>query len=533
MARLPVPGGDDGTWGEILNDYLLEAHDESGALKSIPYTKVTGLGSAATASASDFATAAQGAKANTALQQADLTLYSTTSNVLNSIKKYAATHTHVLAPWLSKLSENAANAKIAIVGDSTRDVAANGVNFHNALKYHTGFGRGLEGMVDSNILNFGYNGATIQSITSDAHTLSLTNAAPDLIEFSMGINNIRNQPLTTGQLEDMLVEGIEKLRVAAPGVPIVGSVPNFFLSVDGGAGYVSPNEDAQSKSIILRNAYLRLLGRWPDVIIRDTRSIFGTTSLASSPFMGDQIHPNGTGASASVADLVSLIGLPVPYSRSAASAARTSNPYAPWNVYGREVEDTSRYLLVAEYDMQAIGSNYIDFAMPSGLRNNVQKFDICQLPGGEAFELPTSMSRTSNGAFTRLLSVGTPPVPSQLKGPVRIWRRRRGGDITFSDAVQDDSYRFKRTGRIQTGGVNFIRVSDTVLGDTKPSTMPPSSEWSSAVVSGDLLFIEGYSSNPITLSAGGSTNQGWQSPNITGDWSSYVGRLVVIVGAHA
>lgn len=33
MTRLPVPGGDSGNWGQILNDYLSVAHDANGALK--------------------------------------------------------------------------------------------------------------------------------------------------------------------------------------------------------------------------------------------------------------------------------------------------------------------------------------------------------------------------------------------------------------------------------------------------------------------------------------------------------------------
>lgn len=38
MARLPIPGSDDGKWGEILNEYLLAAHKTDGTLKddSIP-----------------------------------------------------------------------------------------------------------------------------------------------------------------------------------------------------------------------------------------------------------------------------------------------------------------------------------------------------------------------------------------------------------------------------------------------------------------------------------------------------------------
>ncbi|HEX6258481.1 MAG TPA: hypothetical protein VFZ48_03305 [Candidatus Saccharimonadales bacterium] len=34
MARLPTPGSDDGTWGDILNDFLQVAHDTSGTLKA-------------------------------------------------------------------------------------------------------------------------------------------------------------------------------------------------------------------------------------------------------------------------------------------------------------------------------------------------------------------------------------------------------------------------------------------------------------------------------------------------------------------
>lgn len=34
MTRLPTPGGDDGTWGAILNDFLGQAHNSDGSLKS-------------------------------------------------------------------------------------------------------------------------------------------------------------------------------------------------------------------------------------------------------------------------------------------------------------------------------------------------------------------------------------------------------------------------------------------------------------------------------------------------------------------
>lgn len=34
MARLPQPGSDEGTWGQILNEYLLQSHKNDGSLKS-------------------------------------------------------------------------------------------------------------------------------------------------------------------------------------------------------------------------------------------------------------------------------------------------------------------------------------------------------------------------------------------------------------------------------------------------------------------------------------------------------------------
>lgn len=62
MPRLPIPGADTGSWGDVLNDYLSVAHDSSGALKagavgdtqiaSISQAKVTGLTSDLNAKAS-------------------------------------------------------------------------------------------------------------------------------------------------------------------------------------------------------------------------------------------------------------------------------------------------------------------------------------------------------------------------------------------------------------------------------------------------------------------------------------------------
>lgn len=44
MSRLPIPGSDDGQWGQILNDYLSVAHEADGSLKDgIPQAKIANL----------------------------------------------------------------------------------------------------------------------------------------------------------------------------------------------------------------------------------------------------------------------------------------------------------------------------------------------------------------------------------------------------------------------------------------------------------------------------------------------------------
>lgn len=48
MARLPQPGGDDGTWGDVLNDFLAQSHNADGSLKPINSSSVSGLASVAT-----------------------------------------------------------------------------------------------------------------------------------------------------------------------------------------------------------------------------------------------------------------------------------------------------------------------------------------------------------------------------------------------------------------------------------------------------------------------------------------------------
>ncbi len=52
-SRLPTPGGDTGTWGKILNDFLSQSLNPDGSLKPIPQSTVAGLTSSLAAKAMD------------------------------------------------------------------------------------------------------------------------------------------------------------------------------------------------------------------------------------------------------------------------------------------------------------------------------------------------------------------------------------------------------------------------------------------------------------------------------------------------
>jgi len=70
MSRLPIPGSDKGSWGEVLNDYLTQAHATDGTLKAniVTTTSIADAG----VTEPKLAAGVQ-SKLNTALQPADIT----------------------------------------------------------------------------------------------------------------------------------------------------------------------------------------------------------------------------------------------------------------------------------------------------------------------------------------------------------------------------------------------------------------------------------------------------------------------------
>lgn len=541
-----------GSLGDIAT--ALDAAETAASDASASAVSAAGAASSASSAATTATTKATEAAASAAAAQAvgttnDAIIASriadstsaTASALSASIDARAQTNAEVLAPWFRVLKQDPASAKIALVGDSTYDSAAAGLNLHNAIKAQFKTGLPLEGMADANVLNFGYNGQTTSQITSSAHMTALAAADPDLIIAGPGINDIRATAYTTAQLRAILVAGFEAIRAACPGVPIIASMPNSFLTTDvGSVGYVSPNGDAQAKSTIMREAYLSLTDEWPDVIVVDTQAkVFGTTSLATSPYMGDQIHPNLAGMVAKVADLVTLIGYTRTRATGRSAAALVAAPYTPWTSYARDVEDPDRYELVFEATYQNQGSTFLDIDLPAGQRNRVRRGLIVALPSAQgSFQIPMTgggFSTAVNGSYTRLLfSAGVIPANTVNGGKVRFYRQRYGGDSNLENVIKDTaSWRFKRLFRVVSATATTATLAPVPTSAT--GTVDSAADLASIIAVGDQVYFEGNASSPTTLIAAQWSVSGSNIvlTSLATDYSTYTNRLVAIVGTHA
>lgn len=119
MGRLPQPGGDKGTWGDVLNDYLLTSHNADGTVKSgavttdavagssLKASKLSTTNSGAAGNALTLASggdmtwvdmgatyATQASVASTYATQASLSAYATSASVSSTYATQAALTAH-------------------------------------------------------------------------------------------------------------------------------------------------------------------------------------------------------------------------------------------------------------------------------------------------------------------------------------------------------------------------------------------------------------------------------------------------------
>ncbi len=86
MSRLPAPGSDVNTWGDILNDYLSREHNADGTQKALPQSKITNLVSDLAAKDTRLDTIESGEHTYTKLKLPNITITDEANPVVNAIQ---------------------------------------------------------------------------------------------------------------------------------------------------------------------------------------------------------------------------------------------------------------------------------------------------------------------------------------------------------------------------------------------------------------------------------------------------------------
>ena|GEM_PF-4450992 len=126
MTRLPTPGSDNGTWGDILNDFLDVEHNTDGSLKNV--VRPSSLSNVATSgSYTDLAN-----KPSIPTQASDIGAAPLAS------PNFTGTPTVSSSPLLTQASGNAAYTPLPVAADvATIYVSADGNDSNNGLTPHT------------------------------------------------------------------------------------------------------------------------------------------------------------------------------------------------------------------------------------------------------------------------------------------------------------------------------------------------------------------------------------------------------------
>lgn len=94
MARLPIQGSDDGVWGDVLNDFLSQAHASDGTLQSSAVTAAIG----SNITDSNIAASAAIAQSKIAGLTTSLSSKLTASNNLSDVVSAATARTNLGVP---------------------------------------------------------------------------------------------------------------------------------------------------------------------------------------------------------------------------------------------------------------------------------------------------------------------------------------------------------------------------------------------------------------------------------------------------
>lgn len=374
------------------------------------------------------------------------------------------------------------------------------------------------------------------------------------------VGNLSQADITNYILE-RLNKAITTLRVNYPQDKIVLRVPNPMTArpYNAGAGFPSPTQYpsfgtdlAADQALVekwnhaLRNAYLAVQNNHTGTILFDTwLKVFGqsnTTLTAGTqlPYLGDLVHPSGSGYVALAEALVTSLsgrfsGSSTRRQEADARAALLANN--AWENYAGYFRDNPYFKLVAgegeKYGLVAIGSNYIDIGVT--LTQFQQQVDVSKpiyiSIGDRAAQRFASYNITAIGNSIRLFSITvSAAMQAAAAGSTVFIYQENGVQLVSNDVYVNSTVITQKeyfAGGVVSGGAGYFDFS--ISGERGRI----SSKFKDGVINGSIAVGGGVNTNLALSTASSVVMNGTPSQRvirvlISGDYSSWAGKAAAL-----
>ncbi len=436
-----------------------------------------------------------------------------------------------------KLLKSPEDFKMIFVGDSTSDFNGNATSIPGEVLKYTRLGREIEGFdVTNNMPNFGLNGQTIQGFLNSSTAIqNIIDFAPDLIIFSFGINDVRQNLLTKDQLKSAIIQAVEEIREGLPDVDFILRMPNSFLIPDTDlyikqGSYSSLAEAAQAQTDIIYNAYIELEGYWDFAILFNTQdSIFGREVKEESYIMTDELHPR---YDVIVEEIIKLIRVKFEYIPKLYDRAFNVNNQEPYLIYPKSFENTERYIKIGSGIVTAyVENSYMDVSCDPYLIDQSSIMNDIIVIGGKYYLTNLNPSPLNDGILRYLNISGISSISPQTSFEVYRDKYLKSPNNIKPYFSRPISYFYKRRIRVMASGNGYIDVADMTsfdgIGKYSPSILAKDYQ----LTTSDILELGNGQSIPLTNSSFSAFNNNLRILK-SGDYSGLSGTYGYIFGNH-
>lgn len=285
MARLPQPGSDKGTWGDILNDFLSASHNADGSLKSIPQSLITGLGTTLAQKADTTSLAAVATTGSYTDLAGKPAIPAAATDIgaepagLSTATQTSLAATYVAKSTLPSVQRLTRGNRVVALGDSLTQWQDNNPVYWRRPSWFTFASVMSKGQIGY-AYNAGIGGNTTAQMIARFDT-DVTTHAPATVVILGG----RNDPDATTTITNLqtlvgLVEGIGAL-------PVLGTLPPC-------------NDPTTHVSDNIINTWIRRYASTHGIPVIDFRSalVDPTNGNYQSAYYNDGTHPNDAGFAA-------------------------------------------------------------------------------------------------------------------------------------------------------------------------------------------------------------------------------------------